>query len=190
MLVDAAASGKPSHARLSGRMIAFPIRHFGQFENKLNVRSTPVKHNTISLRRRRLMIAGLAGATAPATVFAAQRSSALAAPLSSASRYASDGTLVLSGRILGADRRPVNGASIEILAVGLAPRAAATTDADGRFVLTTHACSLRDGCLQALGYRITHRAHRALEARVDFARAQSQQDEAGVWRAAVGLAFA
>ncbi len=149
-----------------------------------------MKQNPISLQRRLLMIAGLVGAAVPTTVFAALTNDAPAAPLSSASGNASAGTLVLSGRVLGPAHEPVSGAAIEVLADVFGPRATATTDADGRFVLTTHMCGVRDGRLQAIGYRITHPAHRTLEAGVDFSRAQSQHDEAGIWRAAVGLALA
>ena len=153
-----------------------------------------MKHNTISLRRRHLMIAGLVGMAVPAGVFAAQRGSLPAAALTStsasASAHAGNATLVLSGRILGSDHRPVSGAAIEILAADIGARAGTTTDADGRFVFTTTACSVHDGCPRSIGYRISHPAHRTLETVLDFARARFQCDEAGVWRAAVGLHLA
>jgi hypothetical protein len=43
---------------------------------------------------------------------------------------------------------------------------------------------------RSLDCRISHTAHRTLQSRIDFARAHVQRDEAGTWRAAVGLHLA
>jgi hypothetical protein len=155
-----------------------------------------VRHKTtISLRRRHLMLAGVAGVLAPAGVFAAHSGSAssgapvIAVALAEGSR--DDGRLVVSGRIVGPDRKPLADAAIEVRLPGATtPHASTTTDADGRFMFTTATHAARDGDLQPLIYRVSHPRHAALETRLDFARTQLQRDEAGAWRATMGLALA
>src|SRR5882672_5021664 len=83
-----------------------------------------MKPDTISLRRRHLMMAGLA---APAALYAAQYAGMAAA--GSAQR------LVMSGRILGADGKPLSGARVELLHPHSNDAIGVETDADGRFVL-------------------------------------------------------
>ena len=93
-----------------------------------NREENTVKQDTLSLRRRRLMIAGLVGIATPAGVFAAQFSPAASA----GSADAPDATLVISGRVLGPDGKPLAGAAIDALpAAGNRPHVSATTDADG-----------------------------------------------------------
>src|SRR6185436_7504980 len=75
----------------------------------------------VSLRRRQVIIGGLAAAALPAVSFARGE------PMPQR------GKLVLSGRILDADGKPLAGATVEVGA----DRAA--TDGDGRFVLSTRA---------------------------------------------------
>ena len=70
----------------------------------------------VSPRRRKVILAGLATAVAPAAF---------------AALPAAQEKLVLSGRLLGTNGQPLAGASVA------ADGAQATTDADGRFMLVT-----------------------------------------------------
>jgi hypothetical protein len=70
----------------------------------------------VSLRRREMIIAGLATTVVPALSFAAPEK---------------EKKLILSGRILGPDGKPLAGATV---ATG---KDRAVTDADGRFFLNT-----------------------------------------------------
>jgi protocatechuate 3,4-dioxygenase beta subunit len=135
-----------------------------------------VKNDNISLQRRHLMIAGLAGLAAPAGVFAG---SATQGALEIAMR-----PLVVSGRVVDPAGKPLAGAIVA------ASRVNTTTDADGRFVFTTVAGTVRNGYPQSLACRVSHPAHRTLENRIEFGRASIQRDEAGAWRAAVRLRLA
>ena len=126
-----------------------------------------MKPNTISLRRRQLIVGSLAAT--PMVALATQATN----PLVTAAPH---GQLVLSGRILGADGKPVFGALVEVLRAG--SEAAATTDADGRFMLTTSAST-------RIRYRVSHREH---EARVE--QLALAPDAAGTWRGTFGLAIA
>ena len=144
----------------------------------VNLEEKTVKHDPISLRRRHLMIAGAVAIATPAAVFAGQ------------STYATDAsaaTLVISGRVLGPDGKPLAGAAVD---ANNLPGVRATTDADGRFVFTTVAGPVRNGHPQPLTCRISHPAHRTLENTLEFGRASIQRDEAGAWRAAIGLNLA
>ena len=136
-----------------------------------------VKHDPISLRRRHLMIAGAVTIATPAAAFAVQ------------STYATDAgaaTLVISGRVLGPDGKPLAGAAVD---ANNLPGVSATTDADGRFMFTAVSRTEYDRP-RAFDCRISHAAHRTLQSRLDFARAHVQRDEAGAWRAAIGLNLA
>ena len=116
-----------------------------------------VKDDSISLRRRHLMIAGAVTIATPATAFAVQ------------STYVTDAgaaKLVISGRVLGPDGKPLAGAAID---ANNLPGVTATTDADGRFVFTTVSRSEYDRP-RALDCRISHTAHRTLQSRIAFAR--------------------
>jgi hypothetical protein len=155
-----------------------------------------VKPNTISLRRRHLMIAGLAGAAAPATGFGAL--CAGDPPTFDATgtvSIARGDTLLVSGRIVDAGCKPVADARIELLQPYPARTASALTDGDGRFVLSTtsHRTARHVDC------RVIHEAHPERVSRVHFARraraarpdlAQLQRDEAGVWRTTIGVTLA
>ena len=132
-----------------------------------------MKSDNISLRRRHLMIAAVAGLAVPAGVFAASYDKA---GTESAAR-----PLIVSGRITDPDGKPVAGAMVA------AAHANATTDADGRFVFTTVADNARIDGPQSLDCRVSHSMHRTRDHRIDFRRASVQRDDAGAWRAAVGL---
>jgi len=69
----------------------------------------------VSLSRRQVLIGGTLGIIAPAITFASQNAE----------------KLVLSGRVIGRDGKPLAGASF---AIG---KDRVTTDADGRFMLVT-----------------------------------------------------
>ena len=154
-----------------------------------------MKHDTrkvISLRRRHLMIAGLAGVAAPATVFAAQRSATpLAAPAAAelhASGSGREDRLVVSGRMVGApDGKPIAGARLEAWHAdangeyigsrrgtqddsGSPLSASVTTDADGRFMFTTIFPAGYSGRPPQLHYRVGHGGHETPVAQLHFAR--------------------
>jgi len=109
----------------------------------------------VSPRRREVIIAGLAAAALPVLGFACQ---------------APDAKLVLSGRILAADRKPLAGATIGC------GGARVMSDADGRFLLIT---TTRD-------YRGLTCDGRPVEGFV----ADRQRDADGTWRATAGLTLA
>jgi hypothetical protein len=144
----------------------------------------------VSLRRRQVLIAGLAGASAPALAGRFQSGEPGAVP--------GEHGLVVSGRILARNGRPLSGAVVEVWhASARANASSATTDGDGRFFATI--ASSRHGRPQDLRYRVS-RAGRALTTqRLHFARGRSvsedslahlQRDEAGTWRAAFGISLA
>jgi hypothetical protein len=103
-------------------------------------------------------------------------------------------TLLVSGRIVDAESKPIAGARVE-LPHDARGGAAAVTDGDGRFVLTaTAARELRD-----VEYRVTRDALAPQVSRMHFVRtpragraelAVLQRDESGVWRTTVGLTYA
>ncbi len=153
----------------------------------------------ISIKRRQLMIAGAAGALAPAGTLAARCGGGIvSATQNEPGAFGIDGAgqkLVLSGRVLGADCQPLSGAIVEAWHAGAAP-VRTTTDADGRFVLVTVAPAAGQGDVPHLSYLVTHPAHDLRVHRLDFTRAanrgaegiaQLERDDAGVWRAACGL---
>ena len=127
-----------------------------------------MKPDTISPRRRQLIIGSLA-----ATPMAALASQAGNAVVTAASQH---GQLVVSGRILGADGKPVFGALVEVLRAG--SEATATTDADGRFMVTTTAST-------RIRYRVSHKDH---DTRID--QLSLAQDAAGTWRGTFGASLA
>ena len=126
-----------------------------------------MKRDKIALRRRQLIVGSLAAT--PMAALAAQANGTLVTA-------ASQGKLVVSGRILGADGKPVFGALVEVLRAG--SEAVATTDADGRFMLTTTAST-------RLRYRVSHKEHGTRVEQLSLA-----QDDAGIWRGTFGLALA
>ena len=171
-----------------------------------------MRHTPISLRRRHLMIAGVAGMAVPGILFAA-RSSGMPEPVSAA---ASAEKLIVSGRILRADGKPLAGAKIDALHSPANGSTSATTDADGRFMFTTLAPAAHSPHIH---YQVSHAEHGTLTRQLHLGRmpgiagenvaqlqrngenvaqlqrdgenvAQLQRDEAGIWRAAFGLTLA
>ena len=126
-----------------------------------------MKPDTISPRRRQLIVGSLSAA--PMAALASQAGGSIAA-------VTQQGQLVVSGRILDADGKPVFGALVEVLRGG--PEATATTDADGRFMLAATAST-------RIRYRVTHQDH---ETRVE--QMSLSQDAAGTWRGTTGVALA
>ena len=126
-----------------------------------------MKPDTISPKRRQLIVGSLSAA--PMAALASQASGSLTA-------VAQHGQLVVSGRITGADGKPVFGALVEVLRGG--HDATATTDADGRFMLTTTAST-------RIRYRVSHADHDTRVEQMSLA-----QDAAGTWRGTTGLALA
>jgi hypothetical protein len=110
----------------------------------------------LSPRRRQVIIAGLASTIAPA---------ALSAIVSRDEPQ----RLVLSGRVVGPDEKPLPGATV---AAG-ATRAA--TDADGRFVLVT----------DTRRYRVSYRGRFA-----EGLASSPRPDGDGTWRASFALTLA
>jgi protocatechuate 3,4-dioxygenase beta subunit len=161
-----------------------------------------MRPNTISLRRRHLMIAGLAGVAAPASLYAGQWSGKPGAALDgglAASASAGVERMIISGRILGMDRKPLAGAAVEMWrADAVRARTSVTTDADGRF-FTTIAPAPYSGRLSHINYRVSHKGHETPATPLYFARergvsddrvAHLQRDDAGVLRATFGTTFA
>jgi len=144
-----------------------------------------MKPETISLRRRYLLIAG---ASAPAALIAAQcgaAGSALAAGLpASASRTA--GTLIVSGRMLDGTGKPLAGALVEVWQadargdysqVGAKPddagcllRASLRTDADGRYSFRTVAPGEYPGRPRHMHYRVSAKGYATLVTQLYFGR--------------------
>jgi hypothetical protein len=150
--------------------------------------------NTISLRRRRLMIAGVAGAAVPATGLTALRADGAPEGIVGTVSIGRGETLLVSGRIVDAESKPVAGARVDLLH-DAREHVAAVTDGDGRFMLTATAPrELRD-----VEYRVTRDGFPAQVSRMHFVRtpragraelAALQRDESGVWRTTVGLTYA
>ena len=110
----------------------------------------------LSPRRRQVIIAGLGAIVAPA---------AFAALPTAEGRQ----RLLLSGRVLGPDGKPLSGATV------VAGRARTVTDADGRFMLVT----------TTPRYRVTYRA-RSTEGMASNPR----PDADGTGRASIGVTLA
>ena len=115
----------------------------------------------LSPRRRQVIIAGLGTAVAPAA-FAALP--AIEAPQK----------LLLCGRVLGSDGRPLSGAAV------VSGQARAFTDADGRFVLITTTPPHH-----RVSYRVTYRS-RSAEGMVS----NPVRGTDGTGRASIGLILA
>ena len=163
-----------------------------------------MKHDATSLRRRHLLIAGLAGAAAPATILAWRGSGtpqdAPAVAELSASGGAAGEKLVISGRILRPDRKPLAGATVEAWhAEATEERASVATDADGRFMFVTDMPAGDPGRPRPILYRVSHNGREMLATQLHFRReagvpgdrvARLQRDETGAWRAAFGVTLA
>jgi protocatechuate 3,4-dioxygenase beta subunit len=157
-----------------------------------------MKSNTISLRRRNVMLAGvsgIAGAAAPAGAFAALCSAdAAVATSTGAAAFRGGDKLIVSGRIVDAGCKPVAHATIEAWHADV-HRTSVTTDGDGRFMFTTTTPARQ----RHIDYRVSHKdlgtrvkqLHLARERGLsDDAIATPQRDDAGVWRATFGLTIA
>ncbi|MBY0270486.1 MAG: carboxypeptidase-like regulatory domain-containing protein [Burkholderiales bacterium] len=99
-----------------------------------------MKPDLISLQRRQLMIAGTAMAAVPAAWFAATRTARAAPANCAAAPHAT--TMVVSGRLIAADGRPLAGAAVLAWPMCGKPgidRCGAISDADGRFVFSSDA---------------------------------------------------
>ena len=160
-----------------------------------------MRADSISMRRRHLIIAGFVGAAAPGALFAGQCGVQAEGPASVAHANAptSGEKLLVSGRIMGADCRPVVAALVEVWQSSNGSHESTTvmTDGDGRFMFATHAPARRGG--QYVNYRVTHREHATVVSQLHFAPARGvsdddiallQRDYAGVWRTTFGLTLA
>ena len=152
-----------------------------------------MKPNTISLRRRHLMIAGLAGVAAPGVPFAGP----IRFDARAVSRIDANGSgekLIVSGRIVDANGKALADARVEVLHAQAVARASVATDADGRFMFTTVTPATRH-----IEYRVSHKDHPTRATRLHFAPtrgvsddalARLQRDDAGVCRTTFALTVA
>ena len=151
---------------------------------------TPKK---VSLRRRQVVMAGLAGAAAPAFAGQFHQRDAAVGELAAAEGTAG---LVVSGRVLARNGRPLAGAAVEVWRAN-APGAAArtTTDGDGRFFAKVAA----GGRPHRIHYRVSDGAQTLARQELHFAPGRAmaerrvghlQRDESGTWRAAFAISFA
>jgi hypothetical protein len=136
-----------------------------------------VKTNAISLRRRQLMILGVGTAAIPGALLAGECTSP-ARGVSGLTAGAEGEKLILSGRVVDADCRPLTNARVELAGSGVA-----TTDADGRFMIDS-----RVPAEGAVRLRVS-RGGRTIT-RVPGPGARFERDEARVWRTTLGLTFA
>ena len=135
-----------------------------------------MKARPISLRRRQVLIAGVVSAAAPAAALAGECAGWAAVP--AGSPITESGTLIVSGRIVDADCKPLAHARIEI--VGTTERTSATTDGDGRFVVSTHAhAGQRELVWRAGGERVQRISLR-----------DAVRDDGGAWRTTFSAALA
>src|SRR6476661_4404529 len=106
-----------------------------------------MRADSVSVRRRHLIIAGVVGAAAPGAVFAGQCGAR--AEGHESAEYAnvpgSDEKLLVSGRIVSADCKPVAGAVVEVWQAshGSHQRTTVVSDGDGRFMFATNAPAQR-----------------------------------------------
>jgi hypothetical protein len=134
----------------------------------------------VSMVRRRVLIAGGTGALAPALGFAA--SMAVAKPATDARLASMPGDqIVLSGRVENAQSKPLSGTTIEVRGDSTAM---ATTDGDGRFVLTINAPANLDHVVVKVGGTQIKRLE------LQHAIARLTRDGADVLRAAVAISIA
>jgi protocatechuate 3,4-dioxygenase beta subunit len=142
------------------------------------------------------MIAGFAAAATPATLWAGEctvlPAGASASPrLTEVSAAANGESLIVSGRVTRDDCTPLAGALVEVWSSSAEAGASATTDADGRFLLTTTAGAA------PLQVRVSHGGHTLQTQRRlttaddrDAVAAHVQRDDGGVWRTTLGLVLA
>ena len=158
-----------------------------------------MKANTISRKRRQILMAGVALPATSAlgmqcgviTSRAEHASGALHGPVQPGDK------LVVSGRVVGPDCRPVAHANVEVIdGRRRGARVHSVTDADGRFVVETKAA--RDARELVWRVHAPSRASRAV--RLDLASAgraplannltELQRDDRGTWRTTVALTLA
>lgn len=145
-----------------------------------------MKTKTISLTRRQLMLAGIAGAAAPALGLADTGASSSGATLSQVSIRAGE-TLLVSGRVVDASGQALPGSRVELLQHGIAGAA----DGDGRFVLSAKAarssrgvlCRVSHGDRSHVTYLAFERKHRSRRDGI----AVLDRDDRGTWRTTCGL---
>ena len=137
-----------------------------------------------SIRRRQVIITGVASVAAPGFVLAADR----AVRINSHDVTALEGhtalrgdKLVVSGRVIDAASRAIAGATVETDGA-----AQTKTDADGRFMLIVSAPVL--GTRHAVDIRVTHPKRPARTAHID-SRALTHRDEHGTRRATLEVAL-
>jgi Carboxypeptidase regulatory-like domain len=141
-----------------------------------------MKPDKISRRRRHLLIAGVA---VPATLFAAQCGAAAGGALAAGMPARADGgaeKLVVSGRILSANGKPLAGARVEILYPHTNEAIGADTDADGRFMLESVSAGWRP-----VHYRVSGKGQ-SRSARLEVV--QLPRDETGTRRGSFALTLA
>ena len=155
-----------------------------------------MKPNTISLRRRQLMIAGLVATSTPAAVFSGQCTGAVSLPGGATVtgplvQSLVGENLIVSGRVIDVDCNAVAGARVEVRSVP----ASTTTDADGRFMLAMSATDA--GASRALHMEVRAEGYHTHSTQVPFARTATDEsiahpvrDETGVWRSTFGLTVA
>ena len=149
----------------------------------------------IALRRRQLMIAGLAGTATPALAAQFRGNGAAVGELGAVE--AGHG-LVISGRVLARNGKPLAGAAVEVWrANARSGSARAITDGDGRFFAKV--AEDRGGRPQRIHYRVSGGGRTLASEELYFARGRAvaerraghlQCDEAGTWRAAFGISLA
>ena len=153
-----------------------------------------MKTNSFSLRRRHVMIAAGAVASAPASAFTVLRGAPALAPALGAMGLPRSGEkLVVSGRIVDGNGKPVANATLEAWHAHV-HRTTVTSDGDGRLMFTTTTPEGREG----IAYRITRANRSAREgllklnapAGADDVLAHLHVDEAGVWRTTFALTLA
>jgi hypothetical protein len=124
----------------------------------------------VSPRRRQVMLAGAAGIAAPSGVFA----------LAPVSGFLPDETLLVSGRIIDGNGKPIAGAWVAGIRAN-ASDTPARTDGDGRFMLETRVSGA--GAYIEYGMADLHSGPSS-RVRVSYreAPARFQRDEHGTWR--------